>query len=77
MLLLFYKHYLSIINCSNDSSSSKKIPNLKIFKILNFSENFILIKIKIANHKTYLKISSFYRAIKAATKLIRIVLKLV
>jgi nucleoside-diphosphate-sugar epimerase len=41
MLLECYKYYLSTINCSKDSSSSKKIPNLKILKILNFLEKFI------------------------------------
>jgi nucleoside-diphosphate-sugar epimerase len=44
MLLECYKHYLSTINCSKDSSSSKKIPNLKILKILTFLENFSVIK---------------------------------
>ena len=41
MLLECYKYYLSTLSFAKDSSSSKKIPNLKILKILNFLEIFI------------------------------------
>jgi|TARA_B110000503_G_scaffold111963_1_gene167731 UDP-glucose 4-epimerase len=41
MLMECYDHYISTIGQAKDVSSSKKIPNLKILKILRFLDKFI------------------------------------